>query len=306
MSSHYSQQALTVLSLFGVLSAIMASLSIILIFKVQDSVRQGEAGDNLGPAAGKILLPATAILAALCLAINTTCLLLCLLHSYFTAEVCRDDPESGRGDYFLLDNRTIRQSTLCLFCLGIAVYLAAISLYMLILFEIETGIACSCILTSSAIFMIVTVVHTLHKASHVAHQSQDQLNSTLYENDSAQGGELTDSTPSSDLNNSKDVSPIRPRPEIHREFSYPPFLQQQHKLQSLSPPHTNVPVMIQPEHMTKNNGTEFYVIPRMQRTLSVESGLMQPNPKQWNGVPHEMRNVIPRKPGVVGKDSTLV
>ncbi|NP_001182024.1 transmembrane protein 221 S homeolog [Xenopus laevis] len=306
MPSHYTQQALTVLSLFGVLAAIMASLSVILIFRVQDSVRQGEFGAGLGPGAGRFLLPASAVLAALCLAPNASCLLLCLLHSYFTAEVGRDDPESGRGDWFLLDNRSVRQSAICLFCLGIAVYLAAVSLYMLILFEIETGIASSCILTSSAIFMTAVVVHTLHKASQATRQSHDQLNSTLYENDSAHDEELTDSAPSSDLNNSKELSPVRPRPEIHREFSYPPFLQQQQKLQSLSPPHSNMTAISQGEHHIKNNGAESYIIPRMHRTLSVESGLMQPNPKIWNGVAQEMRNVVPRKPGVVGKDSTLV
>ncbi|XP_053321723.1 transmembrane protein 221 [Spea bombifrons] len=326
MPSHYSQQSLIVLALFGVLAAIMASLSAILIFQVQSTAKQGEHAAGLGTEAGRVLLPASVVLASLCLALNTSCFLLCLLHSYFTAEVCREDPESRRGEWFLLDNRSVRQSAVCLFCLGISLYLAALSLYMLILFEIETGIASSCILTLGSIFMIVTVTHTLHKASQTTHHSHDQLPSALFENDSAHGGDLNDSVPSSDLNNGKEVSPVRPRPEIHREFSYPPFVQQQQqqkqqqqqhhlhqqlqhqqKLQPFSPPLGNMTnVLNQSDNAGHRNGEERYNIPRMQRTLSVESGLMQPNSKPWNGVHQEMRTVMSRKPGVVGKDSTLV
>ncbi|XP_075046955.1 transmembrane protein 221 [Mixophyes fleayi] len=325
MPSHYSQQSIIVLALFGILASIMALLSVTLIFQIQTATKQGDFNAGLGPGAGRILLPASAVLAALCLAVNTSCLLLCLLQSYFTAEVCREDSESSRCDWFLLDNRNIRQSAVCLFCLGISLYLAALSLYMLILFEIETGIASSCILSLGSIFMIVTVAQTLHKASQVTCQNHEHVPSTLYENDSAHERDLNDSTPSSDLNNDKDMSPVRPRPEIHREFSYPPFLQQQQqqklqqqqlqqqqlqqqqKLQSLSPPFNNTPCVVkQSGSMCNSTRDERYNIPRMQRTLSVESGLMQPNSKPWNGVNQEMRTMVLRKPGVVGKDSTLV
>ncbi|XP_073517138.1 transmembrane protein 221 [Phyllobates terribilis] len=312
MPSHYSHQSIIVLALFGILAAIMASLSVILIFQVQTATKQGELTAGLGPAAGRILLPASAVLAALCLALNTSCLLMCLLHSYFTAEVCREDPDSRRCEWFLLDNRSIRQSAVCLFCLGLSLYLAALSLYMLILFEIETGIASSCILSMGSIFMIVTVAHTLHKASQVTCQNHDQAASTLYENDSAHEADLNDSTPSSDLHD-KEMTPVRPHLEIHREFSYPPFLQQQqqqqqqHKPQTLSPLFNNAQCVVkQSESMCNSQRDERYNIPRMQRTLSVESGLTQPNTRSWNGGTQEMRTMILRKPGVIGKDSTLV
>ncbi|CAI9559513.1 unnamed protein product [Staurois parvus] len=286
----------------------MASLSVILIFQVQSASKQGDLSAGLGPVAARILLPASAVLAALCLALNASCLLLCLLHSYFTAEVCREDPDSRRCDWFLLDNRSIRQSALCIFCLGISLYLTALSLYMLILFEIETGIASSCILCMGSIFMIVTVAHMFNKATQASCHNNEHVPSTLYENDSAQEADLNDSTPSSDLNNDKDMSPVRPRPEIHREFSYPQFLQQQQqKIQPISPQFNNVPTMVkQSESMCNSSRDERYNISRMQRTLSVESGLMQPNPKPWNGATQEMRTMVLRKPGVVGKDSTLV
>ncbi|XP_053556666.1 transmembrane protein 221 [Bombina bombina] len=306
MSSQYSQQSLTVLSLFGILAGIMASLSVILIFQVQDTVKKAQYPAGLDPEASEVLLQASAVFASLCLALNASCLLLCLLQTYHTAEACRDDPESGRGDWFLLANRSIRQSAIYMFCLGICLYLGALSLYMLILFEIETGIASACILASGAIFMVITVAHTTHRASQAAQQRHNQLPSTLFENDSAPEGELNDST-HSDCNNAKDISPVRPRPEIHREFSYPPFLQQQQKLQRPSPGLCNMTCLGNeneiPGHST---GMERYNIPRMQRTLSAESGLIPPQPKQWNGLHQEMRPVITRKPGVVGKDSTLV
>ncbi|XP_018423922.1 PREDICTED: transmembrane protein 221 [Nanorana parkeri] len=308
MPFHYSHHSIVALALFGILAAIMASLSVILIFQVQSASRQGDLSSGLGPVAARILLPASAVLGALCLAVNASCLLLCLLHSYFTAEVCREDPDSRRCEWFLLDNRSIRQSAICLFCLGISLYLTALSLYMLILFEIETGIASSCILCMGSIFMIVTVAHMFNKATQASCHHNEHVASTLYENDSAHEADLNDSTPSSDLNNDKDLTPVRPRPEIHREFSYPQFLQQQqHKIQLISPIFNNTPNMVkQSENMCNSNRDERYNIPRMQRTLSVESGLMQPNTKPWNGGTQEMRTMVLRKPGVVGKDSTLV
>ncbi|PIO32850.1 hypothetical protein AB205_0133000 [Aquarana catesbeiana] len=308
MPSHYSHHSIVALALFGILAAIMASLSVILIFQVQSASKQGDLSAGLGPVAARILLPASAVLAALCLALNASCLLLCLLHSYFTAEVCREDPDSSRCEWFLLDNRSIRQSALCIFCLGISLYLTALSLYMLILFEVETGIASSCILCMGSIFMIVTVAHMFSKATQASCHNNEQVPSTLYENDSAHEADLNDSTPSSDLNNDKDMSPVRPRPEIHREFSYPPFLHQhQQKIQPISPIFNNAPNMVkQSESMCNSSRDERYNISRMQRTLSVESGLMQPNPKAWNGGNQEMRTMVLRKPGVVGKDSTLV
>ncbi|KAM5193597.1 transmembrane protein 221 [Mantella aurantiaca] len=308
MPSHYSHHSIVALGLFGILAAVMASLSVVLIFQVQSATKQGDLSAGLGPVAARILLPASAVLAALCLALNASCLLLCLLHSYFTAEVCRDDPDSRRCEWFLLDNRSIRQSALCLFCLGISLYLTALSLYMLIFFDIETGIASSCILCMGSIFMIVTVAHMFNKATQASCHNNEQVPSTLYENDSAHEADLNDSTPSSDLHNDKDMSPVRPRPEIHREFPYPPFLHaQQQKLQPILQPFNNAPNMVkQSESMCNSGRDERYNIPRMQRTLSVESGLMQPNAKPWNGGTQEMRTMVLRKPGVVGKDSTLV
>uniref|UniRef100_A0A8C3JRQ4 Transmembrane protein 221 n=1 Tax=Calidris pygmaea TaxID=425635 RepID=A0A8C3JRQ4_9CHAR len=129
---------------------------------------------------------------------------------------------TGHSDWFLLDSRTVRHAAIGLFCCGVSVYLTALAIYMLLLFELEAGIASACILSSGIIVLLITVTHALVRASRVSRRSRSKVSHTLYENDSAQQGESS----TSDLNN-KNVAAPRPRPEIHREFSFPPFLEHQ-------------------------------------------------------------------------------
>ncbi|KAF1658811.1 hypothetical protein FQA23_0009977, partial [Aptenodytes patagonicus] len=144
-----------------------------------------------------------------------------------------------RADWFLLDSRTVRHAAIGLFCCGISVYLTGkcsfpsstaqqglpLAIYMLLLFELEAGIASACILSSGIIVLLITVTHALVRASQVSRRSRSEVSHTLYENDSAQHGESS----AGDLNN-KNVAAPRPRPEIHREFSFPPFLERKSQL----------------------------------------------------------------------------
>ncbi|XP_074834012.1 transmembrane protein 221 [Carettochelys insculpta] len=296
MPSAYTQRSLAVLLLFGTLAAVMALLASILIFQLQAGRGRGRAGAFSEGVAG-VLQPVSAVLAALCLVLNLSCLLLCLLHSYFSTEVCRGDPEPDRADWFLLDSRMIRHMAIGLFCCGISVYLAALSIYMLLLFEIETGITSACILSSGIIVLLITVTHALIRASKASRRSQSELCRTLYENDSARHS----NTPASDLNNSKNVATARPRPEIHREFSYPPYVEQKSHLTSPASGSFTLPGSHRPLAET-----DCYSLPRTHRTLSAEPGLLQVQGKPWNSVTQEMRNILSRKPGASGKDSTLV
>ncbi|XP_010113759.1 PREDICTED: transmembrane protein 221, partial [Chlamydotis macqueenii] len=198
------------------------------------------------------------------------------------------------ADWFLLDSRTVRHAAIGLFCCGVSVYLTALAIYMLLLFELEAGIASACILSSGVIVLLITVTHALVRASQVSLRSRSEVSHTLYENDSAQHGESS----TSDLNNKNTAAP---RPEIHREFSFPPFLEQ--KSQLGSPDSSNLTSSGSPGLHSKK---ECYNLPRTHRTLSAESGLLQAQGKPWNGVTQEMRNVLSRKPGASGKDSTLV
>uniref|UniRef100_A0A8D2Q3K1 Transmembrane protein 221 n=1 Tax=Varanus komodoensis TaxID=61221 RepID=A0A8D2Q3K1_VARKO len=101
--------------------------------------------------------------------ICTDCLYLGLLPFY-----------SGRGDWFLLNSRKVRHIAVGLFCCGVSVYLAALSLYMLVLFEIETGITTACILSSGIVVLFITVTHTLIRASRASRDSQGELSHTLF------------------------------------------------------------------------------------------------------------------------------
>lgn len=101
MPAAYPQRALTVLLLFGTLAAAMALLASSLIFQLPS----GRAGAGTGTGAGRgalpepaaaVLLPVSAVLAALCLVLNVSCLLLCLLHGYFSTELCRGQPGPDR------------------------------------------------------------------------------------------------------------------------------------------------------------------------------------------------------------------
>ncbi|NXJ81308.1 TM221 protein, partial [Trogon melanurus] len=179
--------------------------------------------------AAAVLLPVSAVLAALCLVLNVSCLLLCLLHGYFSTELCRGQPGPDRADWFLLDSRMVRHAAIGLFCCGVSVYLtgkcSSLAIYMLLLFDLEAGIASACILSSGVIVLLITVTHALVRASQISRRSRSEISHALYENDSAQHGESS----SSDLNN-KNVATPRPRPEIHREFSFPPFLERKSQL----------------------------------------------------------------------------
>ncbi|NXG54174.1 TM221 protein, partial [Hemiprocne comata] len=196
----------------------------------------GRPGPGAGPGASRgalpepaaaVLLPVSAVLAALCLVLNVSCLLLCLLHGYFSTELCRGQPGTDRADWFLLDSRRVRHAAIGLFCCGVSVYLtgkcSTLAIYMLLLFELEAGIASACILSSGVIVLLITVTHALVQASQVSHRNRSEVSHTLYENDSAQHGD----SPTSEMNN-KNVA--TPRSEIHREFSFPPFLERKSQL----------------------------------------------------------------------------
>uniref|UniRef100_A0A8B9SU58 Transmembrane protein 221 n=1 Tax=Anas platyrhynchos TaxID=8839 RepID=A0A8B9SU58_ANAPL len=173
MPSSYPQRALTVLLLFGTLSAAMALLASSLIFQLP----AGRTGPGPGPGPGRGALPEAAAAAL--------CLLLCLLHGYFSTELCRGQSGTDRADWFLLDSRTVRHAAIGLFCCGVSVYLTALAIYMLLLFELEAGIASACILSSGIIVLLVTVTHALVRASQLSRRSHPEVSPTLYENDSA-------------------------------------------------------------------------------------------------------------------------
>ncbi|XP_004075178.1 transmembrane protein 221 [Oryzias latipes] len=303
MAHQYSQRSLLVLSLQGVLSAIMAALSVILIFQLQ-SLRAAGGDSALIPASvWAVLQPVSTVLSALSLTLHLSSVLVCLLHSYFSTEVCREEQDTHRADWFLLDSIGVRHVAIGLFCLGVSVYLIAMSIFMLLIFETETGIASACILSSGILILFVAVIHSLVKASHSArHYRSDHIHS-LYENQ--QGSSSLPLSRPCELRVGVD------QPRIHRSQShlqhpvpYQPCSsrRQQEQYEQQHSPAEGLQGHIN-DNECYNSGGSF---PRMHRTLSTESALLQAQTKPWNGVNNEMRSVLARKSGISAKDSTLV
>ncbi|NXU01704.1 TM221 protein, partial [Buphagus erythrorhynchus] len=181
--------------------------------------------------------------------------------------------------------------------------LAALALFMLLLFELEAGIASACILTSGILVLLIFVLHALLRASQISQNSRPEPSQALYENDSAQPGDI------GDINN-KNAAPPRPRPEIHREFSFPLFLERKSQPGSASSSNLSSAARSQefpPEfqrecrHLSQR---ECRDLSRTHRTLSEDSGLLQEQGKPWNVIAREMRDGMARKG--TSKDSTLV
>ncbi|NXM30000.1 TM221 protein, partial [Oxyruncus cristatus] len=167
---------------------------------------------------------AASALAALCLVLNLSCLLLCLLHGHLSTELCRGQPGHDRADGFLQDNQRVRHAAVGLFCCGIAFYLTALGLYMVMVLDLRAGIPAACILFSGIIVLLITVSHTLLQAFRPSRHSLPGASPSLYQMDPAQQGHSS----ASDL--AKDGAEPRPRPDIHCKFSFPAFLERQSQL----------------------------------------------------------------------------
>ncbi|XP_027520130.1 transmembrane protein 221-like isoform X2 [Corapipo altera] len=205
MTGAYRERALTVLLLFGALSAVMALLSSNVLLQLS----QGEYYELPGWAS-RPMEAVEATLAALCLMLNLSCLQLCLLHGHLGTELGRGQPGHDRADRFLQDTRKVRRAALGLFCFGICCYLTALGLHMLRVAALGVGIPAACALFSGIIVLLITVTHTLLRALRVSRHRLPGASPSPYEN----GGDSLEGTEP------------RPRPDIiHRKFSFPVFLE---------------------------------------------------------------------------------
>lgn len=169
----------------------------------------------------------------------------------------------------------------------------ALSIYVMMAFERETGITCACIFSSGIIVLIITVIHVLVRASKATQHSPGELSHNLYENGLAQSGE----TPAVHPSDAPKVASSQSHLEIHPEVSYLSYVEQKsHQTTPVSS--TNVTSVDSVVPILEREGCS---IPRTHRTLSAESGLLLSH-----GVRQEMRKVLSRKPKGSGKGSTLV
>lgn len=97
MSLKYSQRSLIVLSLLGILSAVMSVLSVILIFQLRSPVKESPRSASVIPDyIWPVLPPVCAVLSALSLSLHLSSVVVCLLHGYFSTEVCRGEQDADR------------------------------------------------------------------------------------------------------------------------------------------------------------------------------------------------------------------
>uniref|UniRef100_A0A8C2CXX3 Si:ch211-125m10.6 n=1 Tax=Cyprinus carpio TaxID=7962 RepID=A0A8C2CXX3_CYPCA len=289
MTHSYSQRSLVVLAFLGILSGIMSVLSVILIFQLQTQQAAIKDSSTLGSSEiTAVLMPVSTVLSALSLTLNLSSVVVCLLHSYFATEICRGEPDAQRADWFLLDSRVVRHVTIGLFCLGVSVYLAAMSIYMLLVFEVETGIASVCVLSAGVLVLLLIVIHSPIRAAHTAKHFRNEHAHTMYHS------------------NPENIAGIR---TLNLSIAEKP--RRQHSLANLDSHFIN-PAHIDPklQYSASNgprsdkDGYSSGGSRRTHRTLSTESDLFQAQTKPWNGVNSEMRSVLARKATI--KDSTLV
>lgn len=177
------------------------------------------------------------------------------------------------------------------------------SIFMILIFEVETGIASACVLSSGILILLVVVIHSLVKASRSAkHYHSDRLD-TLYQND--HGSSSTPVSRACELKIGVDKPRMhRSQSHLQHPVSYPQCAnprQREYQQQQYSPAGAS-----QGHASDKDGYSSGGSCPRMHRTLSTESGLLQAQAKPWNGINNEMRSVLARKSGISAKDSTLV
>ncbi|XP_003123540.2 transmembrane protein 221 isoform X2 [Sus scrofa] len=202
MARSYGGRVLTAMILLGIPAAVLAALGAQLLFQLQAGRAElrGPRIDGLGPELGTgpglpedaagALLPLAAALAALALVLGLTCLLLAALCGHLGAEMARG-PGPGRSDWFLYDCRLLRHVALGLFCCGISVYLAALSIYALLLFEIETGAAAASVLGLGALILVAVLTHTLLRAARATRRGLHELSLPQFEDDPVRPAEVS-------------------------------------------------------------------------------------------------------------------
>ncbi|KAI5932346.1 Transmembrane protein 221 [Manis javanica] len=206
MARSYGGRVLAAMILLGIPAAVLVALGAQLLFQLQAGRAElrGPRADGLGPEPGTgpglptdaagALLPLAAVLAALAPVLGLTCLLLTALCGHLGAELARG-PSPSRSDWFLYDGRLLRHVALGLLCCGASVYLAALSIYALLLFEIETGVAAASILGLGALVLVAALTHTLLRASQATRHGLHELSPPHFEDDPVHLAEVSMSSP---------------------------------------------------------------------------------------------------------------
>lgn len=156
----------------------------------------------------------------------------------------------------------------------------ALSIYALLLFEIETGAAAASILGSGALVLVAILTHILIRAARATHHGLRELSPPSFEDNTAHPPEA-----------SKDSPRAQPQHGSHRRTPYSFCLEPGAPLRTMAM--ATAPAAL-------GGGRESSLpTPCMHRTLPTGMG-------HWEGVTQEMRSMLGHRPRATGKDSTLV
>lgn len=169
--------------------------------------------------------------------------------------------------------------------------LTAMSIYMLLVFEVETGIASVCVLSSGVLVLLLIVTHSLIRAAHTAKRFRREHTHTMYHNDP----EHSLGIHTSNISITEKPSRQHSLANLQRHFINPAHIDPKSQYSPSNGPHI---------HSSDKDGYSGGGSGRTHRTLSTESGLFHAQAKPWNGVNSEMRSILARKATI--KDSTLV
>ncbi|XP_014401278.1 PREDICTED: transmembrane protein 221 isoform X2 [Myotis brandtii] len=104
-------------------------------------------------------------------------------------------PPLPRSDWFFYDCRLLRHVAVGLFCCGVSVYLAGLSIYALLLFEIEAGAAAASILGLGALALVAVLTHALLRAAQATRRGLRELSPPHFEDDPARSAEVSKASP---------------------------------------------------------------------------------------------------------------
>ncbi|KAK2490437.1 hypothetical protein MC885_004852 [Smutsia gigantea] len=283
MARSYDGRVLAAMTLLGIPAAVLVALGAQLLFQLQAGRAElrGPRADGLGPEVGPgpglpkdaagALLPLAAALAALALVLGLTCLLLTVLCGHLGAELAWG-PGPSRSDWFLYDCRLLRHVALGLFC--------SLSIYALLLFEIETGAATASILGLGALVLVAALTHTLLRAAQATRHGLHELSPPHFEDDPVHLAEVSKSSPRA-----------QSQQGTHHRTPYSSYSEPR------DPFRPTVTAMALAA--TEAGWGSSLTASRMPQTLSTSGG-------HWEGDTHEMRSMLGHRQGGSGKNSTLV
>ncbi|XP_067824593.1 LOW QUALITY PROTEIN: transmembrane protein 221 [Heptranchias perlo] len=296
-------RCLAALLLLAALAGLMSLLSATLLLELGSQ----QPGVSLSPVPGalarRVLRSVSQGLTALSVSLHLCCLLLALMHGYLAAEVCGGEADPDRAGWLLLNSQAARHVALSAFCLGVIVYLAALSIYVLLEFEKETAIACAGILAAGVLALSVIVIHALAKAWRVGRRSLSlpERAPTLFENSRAPRGGWPnrDQNPEHpDPGGEEEEEEDTRLPAFRRETAYERYREQKAFYVATSASHVGQSAI------PAATGRDGYAASRVHTARAGLSRAQRAGP--WDGVTHEMRRVLARKGAICRKDSTLV